>query len=55
MQPKVFLPCGPRSTAFHEQKLTLFAALEPGTLVKDGYFSLMESVGSIEVCILPMD
>ncbi|KAH8906567.1 Mak10-domain-containing protein [Coniochaeta sp. PMI_546] len=29
--------------------------LEPGTLVKDGYFSLMESVGSIEIMDPKMD
>lgn len=39
----------------HEQKLTQFTALEPGTLVKDGYFSLMASVGSIEVRLFTMD
>lgn len=26
-------------------------ALEPGELVKDGYFTLFESVGALEVCL----
>lgn len=25
--------------------------LEPGELVKDGYFTLFESVGALEVCV----
>jgi hypothetical protein len=35
--------------------LTVIAALEPGRLVKDGYFSLMDSVGSIEIMDPKMD
>lgn len=34
---------------YHGSRLTVNLALEPGELIKDGYFSLMDSVASIEV------
>ena len=39
---------------FWEANLFFFffflSALEPGDLVKDGFFTLFESVGALEVC-----
>jgi hypothetical protein len=54
MLPKVRFEFDPRRAAYLDLKLILLSslALEPGNLVKDGYFSLVESVGSIEVCII---
>lgn len=33
--------------------LTKYTALEPGELVKDGFFTLFEAVGGLEVCHCP--
>lgn len=34
-------------------RLTKYTALEPGELVKDGFFTLFEAVGGLEVCHCP--
>lgn len=50
-----FVPCLNRLRSHDEanQSLPTHTALETGEIVKDGYFTLFEAVGALEVCVLP--